>query len=563
MKRLLLSCCLALAATFSLFAQPANDNCADAISFVLDEVVTFTTVDATTDGVNHPGCLGGNDSIPADIWYTFTPAATLPVIWTNCGTADFDSRVAVYSTADACMASDDNLVACNDDGSDASCGDFFTSTVVFLAEAGTTYTIRIGGFAGDDGIISTGSGTFTLSEFMSAVPNDLCALAIPITTGENQSFTTVGATTDGPSHPNEPTGCFGFGDLDAGQDIWYTYTADFTGTVFWDLCGTINYDSRIAVYAPGSSCPPADEDLYACNDDGSESAECASPNFHSDLFFDVVNGETYLLRLGGFGSDAGFGTFDLIAQDRPDPPANDGCDNAIALDVVSFTEADDGDGFFSGTTIASTVDDETFLAPACTNDQGTFADVWFSFESNGNEEVRIDITGTDGSGANFVVDLWTECGTRLDTTGTNNCIATDEDNPLAMGFVSGLPAGQNITVYMRVLTYTTFSPTGNFAVQVAAASPSSVPELDEVENLILYPNPVQDLATVDFSLRESEDLELQIFDLFGRSIANHQLGRMTPGLQRYSFDTSELPAGMYTVLLTNGRASQQMKMVVR
>lgn len=562
MKRLLLSCCLVLAATFTLFAQPANDDCGSAISFVLDEVVSFTTVDATTDGVTHPSCLGANDSIPADVWYTFTAAEEIPVIWTNCGTADYDSRVAVYATDDPCMATDINLVACNDDGSDAACDEFFTSTVVFLAEAGQTYTFRVGGFAGDDGIISTGSGTFTLSEFESAVANDLCALAIPLELGAGQSFSTLGATTDGPNHPDNAD-CFGFGSITAGQDIWYTYTADFTGTVFWNFCGTIDYDSRIVVYGPGASCTPSAEDLYACNDDGTESSSCASPNFHSDLFFDVVNGESYLLRVGGFGSDAGDGTFDFLAEDRPPAPTNDLCDDAIAMDVVSFIEADDGDGFVAGTTVSSTIDEENFLAPACTNDQGTFADVWYSFESNGNTEVRVDLTGTDGSGADFVLDLWTDCGVRLDTTGTNNCVTADDDNPFATETITGLPADQNVTIFVRILTYTTFSPTGPFAVQVSAASPSAIRELDEVENLTLYPNPVQDLATVDFSLREALDLELEIFDLFGRSIENHQLGRMTAGLQRYSFDTSNLPAGMYTVLLSNGRAAQQMKMVVR
>ncbi|MEM7574674.1 MAG: T9SS type A sorting domain-containing protein [Bacteroidota bacterium] len=566
MKRLLLSCCLTLAAISTLFAQPVNDDCTNAEAITLDMAMTFSTVDATTNGPTHPNCLGANDSIPLDVWYTYTPAEDVILNWSTCNTADFDTRMAVYATGDPCMASDDNLVACNDDGTDC---DLFTSEMIFVATGGQAYTFRLGGYADLEADPPTpatsGGGSVILTEFESVIANDFCALAIPIELGVDQFFSTAGATTDGPAHPENPNFCFSFASNTAVEDIWYTYTADFTGTVFWDFCGMVNFDTRIAVYQPGSPCPPAASDLATCNDDGTESTECADPNYHSDLFFDVVNGETYLLRVGGYIAEPnGSGTFSLTAQDRPAPPANDGCENAIPIEIVSFTEAEDGDGFVTGTTVASSIDESNFQIPGCSiNGLGAFADVWYSFESNGNTEVRVDI-GSTIAGIDFVAELFTDCGsTLIDTTGMNNCLATDDDNPLVSDTITGLPPGENATIYLRVLTHTTFSPTGVFAVQVSAASPSAIRELDEVENLTLYPNPVQDLATVDFSLREALDLELEIFDLFGRSIATHQLGRMTAGGQRYSFDTSTLPAGMYTVLLSNGRAAQQMKMVVR
>ncbi|MEO0787476.1 MAG: T9SS type A sorting domain-containing protein [Bacteroidota bacterium] len=560
MNRLLLVACLFLATHFYAFAQPANDDCSNAIAISLDTDVEFSTLGASDVGPNVTGCgaftPAENDSIPADIWYTYTATADGFLEWTNCGTADFDSRMAVYETSDPCMASNMNLVNCNDDGPDC---DLFTSSMLFSVTSGQTYALRLGGFGDADGSAS-GTGTVRLIIRDDLLPNDFCDNAFPLSLGEGQQFSTVGATTDGPNHPGNAE-CFGFNSITAGQDIWYDYTADFTGTVRMDFCGMINYDSRVAIYAPGSSCPPLADDLLACNDDGAES-DCASPNFHSDVFFDVVNGETYKIRIGGFGTETGSGTFDFIAQDRPEPPSNDLCDNAIPIDVVSYEDAENGDGFIEGTTVAATINEEAFVTPGCTNDQGSFHSVWYSFESGGNEEVQVALTGTL-PGSNFIVELFTECGTRIDTTGGNNCFFVNPDDPFVTDTVTGLPAGENATILIRVMTYSTFDPTGPFALQIAAESPSSVSELTSAEDIKLFPNPTSGVTNLSFNLSRTENLEVAVFDLLGRPVSNLNLGRVNGGRQQIELPTDQLASGMYTVVLSNGQAQRQLKLVVR
>jgi hypothetical protein len=182
MSRLILSCLLAIVSFCVLQAQPANDNCADAIAIEIDSVIAFTTITATANGpagANHESAFGDpNDSIPADIWYTFVAPMSGVVEWSNCGTADFDSRMAIYAVDAACDASDDNLVASNDDVT--GCDDN-TSAVIFPVADGTTYVLRMGGFANDTIPVTMGSGTVQLT-IVNGPQNDFCGNATRNTT---------------------------------------------------------------------------------------------------------------------------------------------------------------------------------------------------------------------------------------------------------------------------------------------------------------------------------------------------------------------------------------------
>ncbi len=124
--------------------------------------------------------------------------------------------------------------------------------------------------------------------------NNNCADATDVSDGTT-SFSTIGATTDGPGLPASCEEGFGLGLV---NDIWFHYQASCTGTVTVSTCDTANYDTRLAAYE-GTTCPP--NDFVACNDDG---AGCGG--FTSIMEFEAVGGTTYKLRIGGFdGSGTG------------------------------------------------------------------------------------------------------------------------------------------------------------------------------------------------------------------------------------------------------------------
>lgn len=133
--------------------------------------------------------------------------------------------------------------------------------------------------------------------------NDNCADATSVTPGIH-SFTTVDATTDGPDQPGSD--CEQFQQTNVNNDIWYEFTATCDGAASLSTCGTADFDTRIAVY-PGGQCPPTAASLIECNDDF---GDCEG--YTSYLEWEVTEGSTYLLRIGGYDdTESGTGTFEL------------------------------------------------------------------------------------------------------------------------------------------------------------------------------------------------------------------------------------------------------------
>ena len=127
-KFLHIICTLALfiCITEVVYAQPANNDCANAEEIFMDTQVNFTTIDATTDGPFHPDSpcpSSASDSIFSDIWFVHTATITGTILWSLCGQADYDSRIAVYNAGATCPLEDGDLLGCNEDGP-AACTNF-------------------------------------------------------------------------------------------------------------------------------------------------------------------------------------------------------------------------------------------------------------------------------------------------------------------------------------------------------------------------------------------------------------------------------------------------------
>ncbi|MDZ4831423.1 MAG: hypothetical protein SGJ09_14650 [Phycisphaerae bacterium] len=137
---------------------PVNDNCqgTGAVEIFAGNTV-FSTLSATTSPAPLPATCdeGSGLSIVDDIWYVYSATCGGNVIVSTCDSANYDTRLAVYS---ACPLDRGSVLACNDDG--AGC-DNFTSKLSFPAVCGDKYLIRVGGFDGNgSGVISINcSGT--------------------------------------------------------------------------------------------------------------------------------------------------------------------------------------------------------------------------------------------------------------------------------------------------------------------------------------------------------------------------------------------------------------------
>ncbi len=534
---------LCLGFAMQLAAQVPNDLCSDAIPIGEVTDMDFVTAGANTDGPLHidSPCPSATepeiDSIYNDIWYLYTPTFTGHCLFTTCGTADFDTKIAAYIPGAACPPLDEDLLTCNEDGTD--CAES-TSELIFAVTEGEVYLLRLGGY-GETPPGLSGQGTFSVSEYIPGVPNDFCADAFDIGLGTH-NVDNFGTITDGPIH-DDSNPCFQFGDPTIMADVWYTFTPDFTGSVNWNTCGSVTFDTRLGVYGPNVDCSNlTSNDLYACNDDG---AGC--PDYSSSLFFDVEEGMTYLLRLGGWNGSIGNGSFELINEDAPEPPANNDCTNAIVTEIIE----PGGSNSTDGTTISATFNPETFVFPPCIGNTngGEFAEVWYSFNNQGIQEIELNLISFT-TGASFFADLWEDCTTPTDTLAImENCILLNGDSTVVVTERLGQLSDTPTDYLLRITTRLTSDAPGDFTFQLLGEGTSSVDTPEALNGeIVLLPNPASSFINVKIPLKNSSNLKYTITDVVGREVMAEKLGDIS-GDHHQQIEVSSLSEGIYFVNL--------------
>lgn len=152
--------------------------------------------------------------------------------------------------------------------------------------------------------------------------NDNCANATLKGAGSH-AFTTLGATTDG------PTECTFNGYSQIGNDVWFKFLAQCTGTATASTCGA-NFNSKLAVY---SGCPSGPGQAIVCNDDFCGNA--------AQVSFPVNGGTLYWIRIGGFNGATGSGTLVLSCTPGGTPcPADINDDNVVNVsDMLAVINA--------------------------------------------------------------------------------------------------------------------------------------------------------------------------------------------------------------------------------
>lgn len=297
-----------LLAAWGPCAAPANDSCFDAT--VLPPCpetleIPFCTTAATSSALPVSDC-GLADEIYKDIWFEIEAKSDGELTVSTCGTADFDTVIAIYEAIFPDIAlcpttggpiSFANLIGCSDDA--PSCGGN-TSKVTVDVTKGYVYKIRLGSYFAIEG------GTGTL-EVKFDGEGDTCF--DPASVGVVTSATYDGCTAGNPLAETPPCS---FGPA---YSEWVVWTAPCNGFVTMSTCHPqTDFDTVIAVWREtfDGGCTGI---FVECEDDSSGAAcDLPGPGSKTSLEFFADEGTQYWIQVTGY--DGAVGSFRLtIDQD--------------------------------------------------------------------------------------------------------------------------------------------------------------------------------------------------------------------------------------------------------
>jgi hypothetical protein len=147
--------------------------------------------------------------------------------------------------------------------------------------------------------------------------NNACSAPTAINTLGTFPFNTANATTDNLAaavcNDTSPGNIF--------NDVWFCWTANYSGPVTVSTCGLTTLDTKIAIYN-GCACPASPP--IACVDDACD--------FQTEVSFSAVLGQQYLIRLGSFNpADSGSGSIRLTSGTIAGPITNPANNNRYYL----------------------------------------------------------------------------------------------------------------------------------------------------------------------------------------------------------------------------------------
>jgi len=415
--------------SFHGYAQPANDDCSNAVALTVNAAGSCANVTAgTLAGATDSGEGDNGSGVPNDdVWFTFVANATSQSI--NILNVDGDATDIVHEVLEGNCGGGLASIKLTDDPN---------HSVVTGLVPGSTYYLRVYSYQEDP----AESTTFEVcvSDPPPAPANDDCfnPVSLQVNADYNCGNVTAG-TLSGATDSGE-------GDNGTGtpsDDVWYTFVA----TSSTQKVSLIDVDGDITDLV---------HEVLEGNCGGGLTSLNVSDNDSSTLN-DLTVGNTYIIRVFSYQQDPSTSTtFNICIGTPPPPPANDDCTAAVALTVGTFGNCAATAGTLAGATDSGEGDNGN----GNPND-----DVWYTFVATAESHI-IALSDVEGDPTDLMHEvLEGNCG-----GGLTSLTLTDPNTSVA----SGLTVGN--TYYVRVFSYQ-FDPaestTFNICVSGAASAPAN------------------------------------------------------------------------------------------
>ncbi len=193
------------------------------------------------------------------------------------------------------------------------------------------------------------------------------------------------------------------------------------------------------------------------------------------------------------------------------------------------------------------------------------SDLSFYLKRN-NISVKI-INRVGGSGDNFIGTILNDSAATTIESGTAPFTGSFKpSNPLTA--FNGNP-GINGRYWKLLITDTVTGDTGflkSWCLVITYVGPVGIIQTLEIPNYYSlsqnYPNPFNPVTTIKFTLPQSENVKLVLFDILGREVKTLVNEFRNQGVYEFSFDASTLSSGAYFYRLDAGEFTATKKMLI-
>ena len=169
------------------------------------------------------------------------------------------------------------------------------------------------------------------------------------------------------------------------------------------------------------------------------------------------------------------------------------------------------------------------------------------------EDYRLFMSSTPGSEIRYTTD-GIDPGHFM--ISDNNSIKTYDYNAIPLP-----PAGDTLHISARVKKDSLWSVLVHREYVISTSLNTGIEKTSDTGYLQCYPNPVLDLAQLEYSLPAPGHISLKIFSMMGREIATLEDGEITAGHHVVTWVPGNIPSGLYLCVLEN--RSESIRYTIR
>ncbi len=183
-----------------------------------------------------------------------------------------------------------------------------------------------------------------------------------------------------------------------------------------------------------------------------------------------------------------------------------------------------------------------------------------SYAGDGVSGDRLQVLVSTDCAATFDI-VWDAAGADLNTAPASDPFYIPSAGDWATETIDlSAYAGQEINVQFKA-----FSAWGNnlFLDNINVSNFVATEELTEVTEISLFPNPVKEMMKVDFTLAESTQLQVEVFNATGQRVQQLGVANYGAGRNQLNIDAAQLSNGMYFLRMFNADRELNRRFIVQ